>query len=96
MNWVYVLLASNSVGTIIAIAYAISARRTAAKRKRRNKALLAQITAAEAVARMKPRKAVATASGRERYVHSPITPFWPATGGRAPWVSNHADRKGGV
>lgn len=91
MNWVYVALAVNSIGTVIAIAYAISARRTAAKRKRRIRSLLARAKAAEDASRTEPRREVPTATGRQRYEASPITPFFLETGTRAPWVAHHAD-----
>ena len=91
MSWVYIALAINSIGTIIAVAYALSSRQTAIKRKKRNKILRKRIAAAEAAARMSPREPVPPPPGKPRYAGSPIKPFQIATGGRAPWQASHVD-----
>lgn len=90
MNWMYVILAVNSIGTIVAVAYALAARRTAAKRKRRNKLLRKRLASAEIAAGLAPRAATPGTS-QARYAGTPLEPLRDAVCAQGPWVPDHPD-----
>lgn len=66
-------------------------RRTATKRKQRNKVLLHRLTAAEAAARLVPQATADSEVGRNRYADSPLEPLHAGIKVRSPWIADHPD-----